>query len=77
MNFPFSFKKVPLTRIKKYAKYRRMILRMDAHPGRWQSPPAEKVQGSLPQAIILLMWLLGGIVIILLILVSALVYFGR
>jgi hypothetical protein len=67
------------TRIKKYARYRQAILRMN--PERLSNKQvflAEGVnQNSTFKPIQIFMWLLGAGVIILLILVVALVYFGR
>jgi hypothetical protein len=67
------------TRIKKFARYRQAILRMN--PERISNKQVflaeDNNQNSSFKPIQILMWLLGSGVIILLILVVALVYFGR
>jgi hypothetical protein len=67
------------TRIKKFARYRQAILRMN--PERLSNKQVflgEDVnQNASFKPIQIFMWLLGAGVIILLILVVALVYFGR
>lgn len=80
MKNPFLFwKKKPMTRIQKFRAYRQAILRMKL--SQFQEAGLrmanEDESSPLPKAIGLMMWLLGGTVIILLIVVSALVYFGR
>jgi hypothetical protein len=67
------------TRMKKFARYRQAILRMN--PERLATKQvfqAEDIsENSSLRPMQLFMWLLGAGVIILLILVVALVYFGR
>jgi hypothetical protein len=67
------------TRIKKFARYRQAILRMNPdHLGNKQEfLPEMTNENSSFKPIQVLMWLLGAGVIILLILVVALVYFVR
>lgn len=67
------------TRIKKFARYRRAILRMNPDQlGQKQVFLAEDTnENSSFKPMQILMWFLGAGVIILLILVVALVYFGR
>lgn len=75
----FKFKSTPQNRIQKYANYRRQILKMDSYPLTQDSKPTLQGQDHKPfqPTIQVLMWLMGTTVIILLILVLALVYFGR
>lgn len=67
------------TRMKKYAGYRKSILRMDDRDSkgliRQDLPHLERVEVASP--LVWLIRLLGGGVIILLILVLALIYFTR
>ena len=67
------------TRIKKFARYRRAILRMNQERiATKQVFQAEEIsENSSLKPMQLFMWLLGAGVIILLILVVALLYFGR
>ncbi len=69
----------PKTRIQKFAKYRRQIMKMNTFQSSLdlKSALSEENRKSFIPTINLLMWMMGGIVIILLILVVALVYFGR
>jgi hypothetical protein len=68
-----------LTRIKKFAKYRQAILRMN--PDRLSNKQVflaeDIIENSSFKPMQIFKWLLGAGVIILLILVVALVYFGR
>jgi hypothetical protein len=67
------------TRIKKFARYRQAILRMNperlSNKQVFLSDDVNQIVSFKP--IQIFMWLLGAGVIILLILVVALVYFGR
>ncbi len=74
-----NLKRLPQNRIQKYAKYRRQILKMNAFQLSQEvknTDSRENTKAFLP-TINLLMWVMGATVIILLILVVALVYFGR
>ncbi|MFZ9138938.1 MAG: hypothetical protein ACO207_00590 [Bacilli bacterium] len=75
----FKFKSTPQNRIQKYANYRRQILKMDSYSQMQDSKPTVEGQDHkrFQPTIQVLMWLMGTTVIILLILVVALVYFGR
>lgn len=75
----FKFKSTTQNRIQKYANYRRQILKMDSYPQTQDSKPTFEGQDHkrFQPTIQVLMWLMGTTVIILLILVVALVYFGR
>jgi hypothetical protein len=74
-----NFKRIPQNRTQKYAKYRRQILKMNAFQFSQEakSSDLEENSKSFHPTINLLMWMMGASVIILLILVVALVYFGR
>jgi len=74
-----NLKRLPQNRIQKYAKYRRQILKMNTFQLSQDvknSDSQENTKAFHP-TINLLMWVMGATVIILLILVVALVYFGR
>ena len=74
-----NLKRLPQNRIQKYAKYRRQILKMNTFQLSQdvnKSDSQENTKAFHP-TINLLMWVMGATVIILLILVVALVYFGR
>lgn len=74
-----NLKRLPQNRIQKYAKYRRQILKMNTFQLSQDvknSDSKENTKAFHP-TINLLMWVMGATVIILLILVVALVYFGR
>ncbi|MEY3431702.1 MAG: hypothetical protein RIS53_600 [Bacillota bacterium] len=66
-------------RIQKFAKYRRQIMKMNSFQSIQETKPdGSNAKGkSFFPTLNLLMWMMGGSVIILLILVVALVYFGR
>ncbi len=67
------------TRIKKFARYRQAILRMNLErlSNKQVFLAEDSNENSSFKPIQIFMWLLGAGVIILLILVVALVYFGR
>ncbi|MEN9819334.1 MAG: hypothetical protein RL379_112 [Bacillota bacterium] len=75
----FNFKRIPQSRIQKFAKYRRQILKMNRYQLSQdaQTFVSEQNAKSFHPSINILMWIMGATVIILLILVVALVYFGR
>lgn len=74
-----NLKRMPQNRIQKYAKYRRKIIKMNSFQISQEAKSSvfEETSKSYHPTINLLMWMMGAIVIILLILVVALVYFGR
>ena len=69
----------PQNRIQKFAKYRRQIMKINQFQSSQEmNSGLLKDNGkSILPTVNVLMWIMGGIVIILLILVVALVYFGR
>jgi len=75
----FKFNSTPQNRMQKYAKYRRQILKMDSYSLTQDTKPSlDGLEDKTIQPTIrVLMWFMGTTVIILLILVLALVYFGR
>lgn len=74
-----NLKRLPQNRIQKYAKYRRQILKMNTFQLSQDVKNSDSQENNkvFHPTINLLMWVMGATVIILLILVVALVYFGR
>ncbi len=75
----FNLKRNPQNRIQKFAKYRRQIMKMKyiQAPQAFNSSLSDDNRKAYLPTVRILMWMMGGVVIILLILVLALVYFGR
>jgi hypothetical protein len=74
-----NFQSNPRTRIQKFARYRKAILKMKGPSSlnpKFLATDSD-IESFKPKPITLFMWVFGGGVIILLILVVALVYFVR